>query len=184
MILEVEQLKEEKEVSTSFSASTGAVSVYVYECPNPHNGAFSYVQSPLGLCEDDAWYDRAWDWWTDWSNPEHGYWNLQGNIPLGGLFGVSIAVIYDVGGVHLGVGAYLGTPGVSLTRGPNQQAIPNSHNVSGQIGFLGAGEIGQTFGPGSLENIYGEPSSYWEGGIGAGVSGNYLFITDTIIDVP
>jgi len=44
MILEVEQLKEQ----TALSASTGAVSVYVYEYSNPHNGAFSYVQSPDG----------------------------------------------------------------------------------------------------------------------------------------
>lgn len=45
MVLEVEQLKEQ----TTLSASTGTVSVYVYEYSNPHNGAFSYVQSPLGL---------------------------------------------------------------------------------------------------------------------------------------
>ena len=51
MILGVEQLKEEAVESASFSASTGPVSVYVYEYSNPYNGAFSYVQSAFGLCK-------------------------------------------------------------------------------------------------------------------------------------
>jgi len=163
---------------------SGGLNLYAFVGNNPVN----YID-PVGLEEvsqpsQEPWYERVWSWWDDLVDPQWGYWNLQFNIPLlpGSLIGPSVSVMATGDGIMFGGGVWLGSPGASFTRGPVQQPVPGTLNLSGQAGFGLGIEYGQTYSrPTNQQQMQGQIvgnrlGDFGEGGAATpGASINFMY---------
>ena len=89
----------------------GQVKLYLY-C---HGDPVNYLD-PWGLGADGL-LQQLWGWWWGLIRPEVGYWVLEVDIPVVFFGGVSVGFAATEEGLLVGRGVFVGSFGVSLTRG-------------------------------------------------------------------